>query len=45
MMLEFSRHIDADAIVYDCMDELSKFRFAPEKLLDLEQELISAPTL
>ena len=45
MMLEFSRHIEADAIVYDCMDELSKFRFAPEKLLDLEQELIDKADL
>ena len=33
MMLPFSRHLDASAIVYDCMDELSKFRFAPERLL------------
>jgi UDP-galactopyranose mutase len=40
MMLTFSRHIDADITVYDAMDELSKFRFAPVKLLDLEQELI-----
>jgi UDP-galactopyranose mutase len=40
MMLPFSRHLDASAVVYDCMDELSKFRFAPERLLDLEQELI-----
>jgi glycosyltransferase involved in cell wall biosynthesis len=40
MMLPFSRHLDADVVVYDAMDELSKFRFAPLKLLDLEQELI-----
>ena len=40
MMLPFSRHIEADAIVYDAMDELSKFKFAPEHLLDLEQELL-----
>lgn len=40
MMLPFSRHLDASAIVYDCMDELSKFRFAPETLLDLEAELL-----
>lgn len=45
MMLEFSRHIAADAVIYDCMDELSKFRFAPEKLLDLEQELIDKADL
>jgi glycosyltransferase involved in cell wall biosynthesis len=40
MMLPFSRHLDANVTVYDAMDELSKFRFAPAKLLDLEQELI-----
>ena len=40
MMLPFSRHLEADVTVYDAMDELSKFKFAPEKLLDLEQELI-----
>lgn len=45
MMLEFSRHLDASAVIYDCMDELSKFRFAPERLLDLEQELIGAADL
>ena len=41
MMLPFSRHLDADVTVFDAMDELSKFKFAPEKLLDLEQELIN----
>ncbi len=40
MMLPFSRHLEGDAVVYDAMDELSKFRFAPTKLLELEQELI-----
>lgn len=45
MMLPFSRHLDASVVVYDCMDELSKFRFAPEKLLDLEQELIDRADL
>jgi len=45
MMLPFSRHLDASAVVYDCMDELSKFRFAPERLLDLEQELIGRADL
>jgi UDP-galactopyranose mutase len=40
MMLPFSRHLDADLTVYDAMDELSKFRFAPPMLLELEQELI-----
>jgi UDP-galactopyranose mutase len=40
MMLTFSRDIDADVTVFDAMDELSKFKFAPEHLLELEQELI-----
>jgi UDP-galactopyranose mutase len=40
MMLPFSRHLDPAVLVFDAMDELSKFKFAPVKLLDLEQELI-----
>jgi UDP-galactopyranose mutase len=40
MMLPFSRHIESDVTVFDAMDELSKFKFAPTHLLDLEQELI-----
>jgi len=40
MMLPFSRHINPTVTVFDAMDELSKFKFAPVKLLDLEQELI-----
>ena len=45
MMLPFSRHLGASVVVYDCMDELSKFRFAPEHLLALEQELIDRADL
>jgi UDP-galactopyranose mutase len=41
MMLPFSRHIEADVTVFDSMDELSKFRFAPANLLDLERELMA----
>ena len=40
MMLPFSRHIEPTLTIFDAMDELSKFKFAPVKLLDLEQELI-----
>ena len=40
MMLPFSKHLTPDVTVYDAMDELSKFKFAPEHLLDYEQELI-----
>jgi UDP-galactopyranose mutase len=42
MMLPFSRHIDAVCTVYDCMDELANFKFAPPALLYLERELLNA---
>ena len=41
MMLPFSRDIVAARTVYDCMDELSNFRFAPRRLKTLEQELLA----
>jgi UDP-galactopyranose mutase len=41
-MLPFSRHVESAATVYDCMDELANFRFAPPQLLSLEQELIDS---
>jgi glycosyltransferase involved in cell wall biosynthesis len=40
MMMPFSKHVTPDVTVYDAMDELSKFKFAPEHLLGYEQELI-----
>ncbi len=42
MMLAFSRHVAeaAAAVVYDCMDELSNFRFAPPSLRNLERDLM-----
>ena len=40
MMLPFSQHLDAVATIYDCMDELANFRFAPADLIALEQQLI-----
>ena len=40
MMLPFSRHLAVDCTVYDCMDELANFRFAPPQLLELETELL-----
>jgi UDP-galactopyranose mutase len=40
MMLPFSADLDADLTVFDAMDELSKFRFAPARLIELEQALI-----
>jgi UDP-galactopyranose mutase len=41
MMLTFSRHVKAMRTVYDCMDELSNFHFAPPRLKELEAELLS----
>jgi UDP-galactopyranose mutase len=40
MMFGVARHVDASAVVYDCMDELANFRFAPSGLKVLEAELI-----
>ncbi|MFA9200711.1 MAG: UDP-galactopyranose mutase [Cypionkella sp.] len=45
MMLAFSRHLEADCVVYDCMDELANFRFAPPELLPLEAELLQRADL
>jgi UDP-galactopyranose mutase len=41
MMLGFSRHIEAAAVVYDCMDELSHFKFAPPELREMERALLA----
>ncbi|WCT14923.1 glycosyltransferase [Mucilaginibacter jinjuensis] len=40
MALEFSRGYQPEITVFDCMDELSAFRFAPESLKALEKELM-----
>jgi len=40
MMLPFSRELKSACTVYDCMDELSNFRFAPPELTQLEAELL-----
>jgi glycosyltransferase involved in cell wall biosynthesis len=40
MALEFSRKYIPDMVIYDCMDELSAFKFAPPRLKALEQELL-----
>jgi UDP-galactopyranose mutase len=44
-MFAFSRHLKASAVVYDCMDELANFRFAPPGLKDLEAELMQRADL
>ncbi|WP_133366098.1 UDP-galactopyranose mutase [Qipengyuania sediminis] len=45
MMLSFSEHVAADCTIYDCMDELANFRFAPPELLEREERLLAAADL
>jgi UDP-galactopyranose mutase len=40
MALPFSRHLKPQAVIYDCMDELSHFQGAPPALLRREAELL-----
>jgi len=41
MLLPAIRELSPEAIVYDAMDELSLFRFAPPELVSRERELLS----
>lgn len=41
MALAFTADLKPDAVVYDCMDELSAFRGAPPELLAWEKKLLS----
>lgn len=41
MALEFTRAFNPAIVIYDCMDELSAFKFAPPALKLLEKELLS----
>jgi UDP-galactopyranose mutase len=41
MALQISDHLNPELIVYDCMDELTAFKFAPQELKDLEKRLLS----
>jgi UDP-galactopyranose mutase len=41
LMFSFAQHIDAAAVVYDCMDELANFKFAPPQLKAMEQALLA----
>ncbi len=42
MALEFSQKFTPGLLVYDCMDELSAFKFAPDELKDLERRLFDS---
>jgi len=41
MALEFSGDYNPDITIYDCMDELSAFKFAPPEIIHLEKELLT----
>ncbi len=45
MMLPVTRGLDVAYTVYDCMDELANFAFAPAELPRLEKELFAAADL
>lgn len=45
MALPVGRSIPADVVIYDNMDELSAFLFAPSRLLALEDELLARADL
>ena len=45
MALDFTRHLKPEAVIYDCMDELSAFKGAPECLKHRERELFKTADL
>ncbi|HEV2836054.1 MAG TPA: glycosyltransferase family 1 protein [Pyrinomonadaceae bacterium] len=45
MALDFTRHLRPAAVIYDCMDELSAFKGAPECLKHRERELFQVADL
>lgn len=45
MAMSFASQLKPKAVVYDCMDELSNFKFAPPALLDNERRLFEKADL
>lgn len=45
MALSFTDKYKPKLIIYDCMDELSAFKFAPEELMGLERRLLAKADL
>lgn len=45
MALDFAAHLKPQAIVFDCMDELSAFKFAPPTLVENEKKLLEKADL
>jgi glycosyltransferase involved in cell wall biosynthesis len=40
MALDFAAHLEPQTTVFDCMDELSAFKFAPPELIENERRLL-----
>ena len=45
MAMDFASHLQPLATVFDCMDELSAFKFAPPELLENERKLLEKADL
>ena len=45
MALSYSNHLYPELTIYDCMDELSAFKFAPPELKEMETHLLSRADL
>lgn len=45
MAMSFAAHLEPKAVIYDCMDELSGFKFAPPELLKNEAQLFQKADL
>jgi UDP-galactopyranose mutase len=45
MFMALAGRIPAEAVVYDCMDELSAFRGAPPEMLEMERRLLARADL
>ncbi len=45
MAVGFTRHLEPRATIFDCMDELSLFKGAPEALVNFEAELLARADL
>lgn len=41
MAVEWTRHLRPEAVIYDCMDELSAFKNAPAEIKERERELMA----
>src|SRR5688500_12151957 len=45
MAMDFAAHLKPKATVFDCMDELSAFKFAPPELIENEKRLLEKADL